>query len=74
MKSKEYFLECCESAVHKYFSTEDTDERAYAAFTIDIMTDILEPEEIPLHLMLKMHHVLFDALITEYENRELVLE
>ena len=73
MKNVDYLLERCEEAVDTYFSesSDDTD-RALSLNEIDLLTDILEPQEIPLRLVLKMHHALFDAVMNFYEKEVVV--
>ena len=68
MKNKEYLLTRLVKAVSAYETSDESIEQIEAFVEMNVLTDILEPEEIPLHLHVGMYTLLMRMFVNEWES------
>ena len=72
MKGKEYVLELLNNSFEDYVTAADDVEKLVAVVQLNLLKDLLDISEIPLHMQLKMHQIAFEVMLKEFEEFQVI--
>lgn len=72
MKGKEYVLELLDNSLEDYVTAADDVEKLVAVVQLNLLKDLLDFSEIPLHMQLKMHQIAFEVMLKEFEEFQVI--